>query len=153
MVCSDGSYSGGDGISKTATWGSGFLCTRLIEISGLQSRQGPLAMAVCTWEARVPTVWIWGVSSMHLDFLHVAGWLTDWHGSMSEADSFSPAKEFCVCHGSWRFIIVFVRVHLWNLSWARGIQSTLSCPISLLFNTLCRRGVRSRIHGKVSKPW
>jgi hypothetical protein len=48
LVYSDDSYRGGDAVSETASSGSGLLCTYVVKISCLQSRQGALALAVCS---------------------------------------------------------------------------------------------------------
>jgi hypothetical protein len=42
-------------------------------------------------------------------------------------------KKFPAFYGTWRFINVFTRACHWFLFWARWMQFTLSCPISLKF--------------------
>lgn len=52
-------------------------------------------------------------------------------GPSWEANSCLTTQEILMLYGSWRFITVFTRTHLWLLSWARQIQSTPSHPVSL----------------------
>jgi hypothetical protein len=41
------------------------------------------------------------------------------------------AKKLPAFYGIQMFSTVFTRAHLWTLSWANWIHTTLSCPVSL----------------------
>jgi hypothetical protein len=63
--------------------------------------------------------YIWPTNTM--------GWCRSW-----DADSrLSGGRKILRLYGTRRFIIAFTRARIWSLSWARWIQSTLSCTVPL----------------------
>jgi len=48
-----------------------------------------------------------------------------------------PVQEFSILCGTWRFIVVFTKVHYLSLSWARWILCTVSCECVNVQTLIC----------------
>jgi len=52
-------------------------------------------------------------------------WKSDCHSAYQ--------KIFCFLYGTWRFITVFTKAHLWILSWVSWIQFDASIYLNVIF--------------------